>query len=75
MSSEAEKIIYNKDAQNNIFETDLIKKAKPQTKRVNIDDLIKDLRSEQKKDKRANFIISLILLACIGTVLFLFNYF
>ena len=76
MSSNTDKIIYDKkDIQNTVFETDLINKAKPRPKRVNIDDLIKDLRTEQKKDKRANLLISLSLLFCLGMVLFLFNYF
>lgn len=75
MSSNTDKIIHDKTVQNTVFETDLISKAKPRPKRVNIDDLIKDLRTEQKKDKRANFVISLSLLFCLGAVLFLFNYF
>ena len=65
MSSNIDKIYDKKDIQNTVFETDLI----------NNDDLIKDLRTEQKKDKRANLLISLSLLFCLGTVLFLFNYF
>tara|TARA_A100001015_G_scaffold164354_1_gene182754 strand:- start:2194 stop:2448 length:255 start_codon:yes stop_codon:yes gene_type:complete len=56
-----------------IRDVKIIKKDERINHKVNIDNLLRDLRAEQKKDRRTNVIISCTLLSAIAGAAILFN--
>lgn len=79
MSTNYEENLKKENSSNSESNTTLIRDFKVvknddrRNPKVNIDNLLKDLRAEQKKDRRTNVVISCTLLSAIAGVAIFFN--
>ena len=79
MSTNYEENLKKENSSNSESNTTLIRDFKVvknddrRNPKVNIDNLLKDLRAEQKKDRRTNVVISCTLLSAIAGIAIFFN--